>query len=238
MTLTNSDRPSLPALLIAAISLFSTGSLSAGLIHSQTPRDGAHTIISDNAVANDFSLSATTTLGSFRIWVGTGGNSGLTLPAFSGTIGWAIYGNGAGAPGTLLASGQDSTVTLTPTGDINFFTRAFQLDGQFEGISFGSVANLSAGTYWFALHEGNWGSPSDGSSVSWMLSTVTFGSDNRIAFNPTAPVYGSTNSRDNAFELFSAEAVPEVPEPSSLLLLATGGLIGAVQRVRRQSRRA
>jgi hypothetical protein len=94
------------------------------------------------------------------------------LDSFSGTLGWAIYSDNAGQPGTLLASGQDTAPTLTDTG----VQDASGCDIVRVDAGFPSAVVLPAGRYWLALHEGNWGSPSDGSIVWWQYA-------NQVDFN-------------------------------------------------------
>jgi hypothetical protein len=108
--------------------------------------------ISDRVQAEDFALNASYTL--------TGGTAALNdnevndnglLDSFSGTLSWAIYSNDGGMPGTLLYSGQDSTLAYTDTG-LQFAGG----DVVSVGFEFDMPITLEAGTYWLALHEGNW----------------------------------------------------------------------------------
>lgn len=197
----------------------------AAFLWSQTDFNSSRTFsLSTGAIANDFTLSSATTLDTFRLWAGQGGNTGYTLPAYSGTMGWAVYAAGSGGGvGTLIAYGQDTATAVTATTNVYGFTRDFQIDGTFAGVAFGSVENLAAGTYWVAFHEGNWGSPSDGSAISMALVGNQIGLDNRIANDPSSPSYVSTNGLDNAFVLTGSDPTSVAPAPPGALL----GLVGA-----------
>ena len=73
--------------------------------------------ITDIAMANDFLLRGARSLSGFTAWLSDNvADDDGVLDSFSGTLGWAIYSNNAGQPGTLLASGQDAAPTLTDTG--------------------------------------------------------------------------------------------------------------------------
>lgn len=198
------------------------GSVHAGLVHSQQPNltSPGNTGITTHYVANDFTLGQTTQLSSFRVWLYGGSN----FVDFNGTLGWGIFDNtGSSGPGTLLFSGQD----LAPSHSLfDGSTQLYEVDA-----SFGSGVTLGPGSYWFAIHEGAWGSGSDGSLVSYRNSTTLVGLENRINFGSATDSYGSTNGFDNAFELFDATAVPE---PSAFGLLSLLGCCVAARR-RRES---
>ncbi|MBY8825358.1 beta strand repeat-containing protein, partial [Sphingomonas colocasiae] len=82
------------------------------------------------------------------------------LDGFSGTLSWAIYSVGGNdQPGVLLFSGTDTTPLLVDTGQ-NF-------SGSFDIVraTIDLGVTLDAGSYFIVLHEGAWGSPSDGSEI-------------------------------------------------------------------------
>jgi hypothetical protein len=110
---------------------------------------------------------------------------------FSGTIGWAIYGDLSenATVGALIAEGYDSGVTVTPLEEFSTGNRIFQFDVRFDDVTFGSVSNLGLGRYWLGLREGNWGSAYDATPISILLSTETVGTTNRLTFGPAGHVY-------------------------------------------------
>lgn len=107
--------------------------------------------------ADDFVLQNASTLTSLSAMLtdDVSNNNGV-LDSFSGTLSWGIYSNNAGSPGTLLFSGE-GTPTLTDTGQQDFYNN----DIVRADLTFTTAVVLDAGTYWLALHEGAWGSPSD-----------------------------------------------------------------------------
>ena len=146
-------------------------------------------------MANDFLLPASGSLNGFTAWLSddVADDDGV-LDSFSGTLGWAIYSNNAGQPGTLLASGQDTAPTLTDTG----VQDASGCDIVRVDVGFPSAVSLPAGRYWLALHEGNWGSPSDGSIVWWQYANqVDF---NQMYFSGSWHPTGAAT--DNAFVIW------------------------------------
>lgn len=211
---------------------------SAGLIHDQGDvNEGSKLLdsITTQVIANDFTLGSTTTLETFRLWVVVQGYSGETLAEFGGTIGWGIYSDAIGEPDQLLASGQDVNVQVTSTSQVlHEHTRVFQLDGVFESPTFGSVSDLAPGNYWLAIHEGDWLSPDDGSSIAWVWASNIHGSSSRVSGDPTSPDFsiGKKSLNDHAFQLYGTASASSVPEPSALVLSALGalGLIGVRRR--------
>ena len=151
--------------------------------------------ITGTVIANDFLLRGARSLSGFTAWLSddVADDDGV-LDSFSGTLGWAIYSNNAGQPGTLLASGQDTAPTLTDTG----VQDASGCDVVRVDVGFSSAVSLPAGRYWLALHEGNWGSASDGSIVWWQYANQVDFSQMYFSgsWNPTGAAF------DNAFVIW------------------------------------
>ena len=129
-----------------------------------------HSFVTDNsndistaAAANDFVLAGPASLASFTVLLSDDEvNDNGVLNSFGNTLGWAIYSNNGGEPGTLLYSGQGVPV-LTDT----LAQDDFGADLVSATLSFGQSIRLDAGTYWLALHEGYWGSVFDGTEIWW-----------------------------------------------------------------------
>lgn len=125
---------------------------------------GVATDITGTALANDFRIDETTELGSLRAWLADVVGSGVdgVLEEFSGTLGWAIYSDDSGLPGTLLYSGSEMDPLVNSTNVRSSGGEVFAVD-----IDFPPNTSLPAGTYWLSIRDGAWGSPSDGSMVAW-----------------------------------------------------------------------
>ena len=144
--------------------------------------------------AADFSLTKTESLSAIDFWIWDENST-----SFSGSMSWAVYSNDGGKPGTLLASGTDAAPVLTPTGQTNG-------DWDIRGVRvrIEPSVTLGAGDYWFALHEGAWGSAFDGTAIYWGYSTGTVGEESQFTFDLTgASGWGPQHGNDPAFLLFS-----------------------------------
>ncbi len=157
--------------------------------------------------ADDFELEDVVSITTIRFWA-------VWAPypsVFSGTIGWAFYNDYRGKPSSIITSGFDNSPTITDTGDSIQGYPISQLD-----LDVGSVV-LGEGSYWIGLHEGLYGSPFDGTSIYWVLSSIQQGygklSDNDL-LNPN---WNIDSNDDLSFQL--------IPEPSTLLLLGLGAVM-------------
>lgn len=187
-----------------------------GLIHDQSDLGTSNTFsLTTMYVANDFTLTEPQKLNAFNIFAR---DSSPTLSNYSGIIGWGLFDNtgtfGAlGSPGNLIASGSAVAPatfhSLTSGGN-----DTYKISGSLPNVS------LTPGTYWFSVHEGAWGSGSDGTAVRMVTTEVGTdqGNANRLSGDTASYLgpYGFTNNRDNAFQLFA------VPEPSTILLTSLG----------------
>ncbi|MCB1510711.1 MAG: cadherin repeat domain-containing protein [Hyphomicrobiaceae bacterium] len=146
--------------------------------------------------ADDFVLQNASTLTSLSAMLtdDVSNNNGV-LDSFSGTLSWGIYSNNAGSPGTLLFSGE-GTPALTDTGQQDFYNN----DIVRADLTLTTAVVLDAGTYWLALHEGAWGSPSD-ASVVWWQQAPSFGSV--VQYSDPSPTTWTPNAivSDTSFSL-------------------------------------
>ena len=210
--------------LVLAAGLLSAAPCSAALIWDNgAPLEGSLGVnISAFAVADQFALSAPSTLMSVTAWARTN-DGGQSFPAtFSGTVGWAIYSDASLAPGALLASGSDASPTVTATGLIGEQgAEIYQLDAQI------ATALLPAGDYWLALRAAAWGAPdpAGGDPFGWIFWQYTAGitgapllADADLA-NPIT--WDLTTGRDPAFRI-EGEVIPE---PATVFLVGAALLL-------------
>ncbi|MEZ6131856.1 MAG: PEP-CTERM sorting domain-containing protein [Planctomycetaceae bacterium] len=213
------------------ICIFTTSSMASGDIiwnNGLYDTTGTASDISDFARADNFNLGAATTLNSLRFWA-VSTTSPATFGNFGGTVGFAIHQNAAGVPGTTVASGADSTVSLIDTGATVLGLNIFEL-----GVDLGSIA-LAAGDYWLQLREGSIGSAFDGTSIFWTTTASGSAPTGQFDATETGPVWGNDSGQEYAFELSGTLDSATVPEPSSLAVLFAGGIGAYFVRRRRQN---
>lgn len=133
---------------------------------------------------------------------------------FSGTIGFRILTDNAGAPGSSVALGSDASVVISDNHTQNSGTEEYQFS-----VNLGSIA-LNPGTYWLALHEGAMGTPSDGTPIYWDSTASVISATPQVTDDPNALI-GYTIF-DSSFPSLSFELISE-PEPGTTGLFALGG---------------
>lgn len=211
-------------LLTLALSLASLAPHAyGGLIYDNglPTGSGGHNL-TVNRLADDFTLAAPTTLTGVRFWMAifNGGN-------FSGDLSWAIYNNNAGAIGTLVGSGSTSSATLTPSG-----TSACALGCSTFQVDFAINQAIGAGSFWLELHEGLSLGGTDPTSVYWADRSSVTGNPAKADGNLVNPPAASLGDVDYAFQLFNSatQPGPDVPEPSTYALMASGLALAALAR--------
>lgn len=159
--------------------------------------------ISTQVVANDFVISTPVVLQRMGVWLTDDVvNDNGMLDDFSGVLGWAIFADAGGQPGALLASGQDATTVVTDTGIQDNFGADI---AKVEAKVLPPVA-LVPGRYWLALHENNWGSPYDGTTIWWERTSPNVGFPPRGDINLSSPSLWNAaldGSDDLAFVLYA-----------------------------------
>lgn len=190
--------------------------------------------VNGRIVADDFTLGSAATITDVRFW------SGEQSGAFTGAVTWQIYDMtittspvflGA-RPGNLLASGLATSVARSQQGIDNNGFDIFQND-----LFIGAVS-LSPGQYWLGLHNGPLSQTTFTSFMGWERSP--FSGNNRsdsAPFGENDEDFGDKWHNINAasaFQLFSNQTTA-VPEPSTVLLLATGAA-GCLRCGRRRGR--
>jgi hypothetical protein len=161
-----------------------------GVIWDQAAFDGAPVgvDISDNVVANRFLLAQGAEVSSFEVYLTEEAldDDDGALDTFSGVLSWALYadaGTPPSRPAALVDSGTAAEVLAIDTGEQSFWSS----DLVRLRVRLGRSVTLPPGTHWLALHEGDWLSESDGSSVLWV--TGQGGAESTIYWDPdeTAP---------------------------------------------------
>lgn len=157
--------------------------------------------------AEDFTLSASTTLTDVHFW------SLEAAGAYRGSISWEILCDCGGAPGAVLASGTQSTVQRTGTGSylgLNEYRNDFLLN---------APLNVSAGNYWLVLHNGAFGNLGDPNEFLW--ETTNNNATHRGMESFSMGGAWTTNAQEHAFQITA------VPEPAHALMLLAGLVVAA-----------
>ena len=209
-------RTGMAALALSAAQL----SFAAPVFNNGSPDQVSGTQMSDVLVAEDFSLTASTTISSIRFW-----SIQFAPTDYLGSVYWAVYDNVGGAPGAVLFGNTAVMTTASATGNSTGFGYAeYVFDVDVNDFVIG------AGTYWLGLHNG----PSASTvarEMLWSTTASTIGSES-MYFDST---FGWTGAGTNlAFVLDGTGVVipppPGVPEPGTLALVGLAVLAAGVAR--------
>jgi hypothetical protein len=201
--------------LVLSLALASIASFASAQIYV----NGAPDLAGGNEMsmwlqAENFTLGASNTVGAVRFW-------SIDAPGavFDGNVDWWIFNDAAGTPGSIVASGTQTTVSRVATG--NVFGGGALLEHVWDFNITGTP--VTGGTmYWLGLHvnsdytrdEFYWETGAGGAAPTGMESNG--GTMNNWA----------GNGNEHAFELYA------VPEPSTLIVL--GGLAALALAARRR----
>jgi hypothetical protein len=111
-----------------------------------------------------------------------------------------------GKPGAEIAHGNATNIQTFAVSD----NAHYGFDINRVSFALGQQVSLPAGTYWFALKEGDWGVLADDSWVGWLDSTQNFGGGRWLDDVEAAPgawpiqFHQTTNS---AFSLYDDNTV-------------------------------
>ena len=155
-------RTGMAALALSAAQL----SFAAPVFNNGAPDQASGVQMSEVVVAEDFSLTALTTISNIRFW-----SIQFAPTDYLGSVYWAVYDNVGGAPGAVLFG---NTAVMTPasaTGNSTGFGYAeYVFDVDVNDFVIG------AGTYWLGLHNG----PSASTvarEMLWSTTASTIGSE-------------------------------------------------------------
>jgi hypothetical protein len=168
------------------------------------------TNITGAVVANNITVASSRIFKKLTVVLGDGNaNDNGLLDSFSGAIGWAIYSDNGGKPGTLLFSGTDAAPALIDTGvQSDLGGDIFNVD-----LALGDIA-LGTGNYWVAIHEGGWGAADDGTPVQWMWNPAGSGWGLVQGGPVGSPAVWTSDLHDSAFSL-DGEAVWDKSDPTA-----------------------
>ncbi len=209
---------------VAAMAALSagTGAHAAVVFNNGSPDLVSGVNMNANAVAEDFTLAASTTLTNIRFF------SLMGTPAdYSGTIGWRILGDAGGSPGAALASGSVSPA-LTATGGVT----GFGAEEYVFDIALSQA--LTAGTYWLEL-SGLALDPVDPSDMMWSTTGTGQGAQAKYFDTDLSQWFSAAQNLafvlDGSIDTPPPPPPPGVPEPTPLALAMLGlALAGALRR--------
>jgi len=166
--------------------------------------------MSNFIVAENFNVAVASDITNIRFW-----SIQLLGPDYLGNVFWAVYGNAAGQPGSVVAGNLTPAVTPAATGNstsLGYDEYLFNIPVAFQ---------LTAGTYWLGLSN----SPLDLVTPTEMLWTTTSGG------NGSEAKYLDGTWQDSGQQLaFRIDGDPSasgaIPEPATYILFA-GGLAAA-----------
>ncbi|MBI4890639.1 MAG: PEP-CTERM sorting domain-containing protein [Acidobacteria bacterium] len=165
--------------------------------------------MSEFLMAEDFSLTGTYDLTNIRFW-----SLQSTANDYRGSVYWAIHSDGASAPGAIAFGGVTAAIAGVATG--NSAGAPLGYAEYVYDINPGAV-QLTAGTYWLALHNGPLANI-DPAEMLWETTSTGSGLAGRY-FDTT---WVSTD-QEHAFLIEGNRVVGgQVPEPGSLMLLGSG----------------
>ncbi len=210
------------AMAAAALSLvFSAGTATSraeAVLHEQSQLGNGAYQISRTHQAQDFYLSTPARITSISVWLAEINSPGTDNGQIEGlsSLSWRLYGDAAGKPGPMLASGQDydpfkfdEPVTFPFGGDILRVDIPINVDARRRGV------------YWFALHPYEWEFATN-VLVGWLTTTPGFGSGHYIDRIDVPGVAWEGPYSEEAFRVLGVR----LPEPSGTVLAIAAVLAG------------
>jgi hypothetical protein len=218
----------LDRLRTACLVVFLTTSMAAqsATLVNQPPDLVTGDNMSQNVVAESFSLADTFDLTGLRFWALLG-----TPADYSGSVYWALHSRVGNSLGAVLASGTSAAAAVATGNSFFGVYDEYQLD---VGLAF----QLTAGDYWLALHNGPLAN--DGfTDMYWESSSASDGVTGLFNALGDAPDLGWLDTGNEHAFLLSGRLVNNntVPLPASLSLALLGLFISnSLRRSDRASR--
>ena len=192
--------------LVVSASMAASAGAQTVVWNNGTPDDiNGYAITPPWTEADNFSFGSSTSFNTIRFWLlqfDTAPTAGFS---------WFIYNSGAGAPGSVISSGFAAAVqTAQGTGAAG--TNRYQID-----MTIGSQS-LAAGSYWLGLND-----QVSTDARYWATSSAS----------GDAMYNGGNLWESGGVELaYELRDVNAVPEPASMVLVATGllGVFGVARR--------
>ncbi|SHJ15104.1 PEP-CTERM protein-sorting domain-containing protein [Rubritalea squalenifaciens DSM 18772] len=198
------------SILTATLALALTSIAPAAIVYNNGTPNNFYGNIAGVAHADYFTLNQALSFNTIRVWIGDISDGG-----FSGDLGWAIWTDDTGLPGSILHSGADNAPTSSDSGiEFNSGRNYLQVD-----IDTGSV-DLNAGNYWLQIHENAIGQTGDGSNAFWAFSS----SSGNYAVEPDEVNLENWRIEPNGSFAFQLIQTTSVPEPTSTTLIGLASL--------------
>ena len=195
------------ALALAAAQL----SFAAPVYINGAPDQVSGTQMSEVVVAEDFSLTASTTISNIRFW-----SVQKFAADYLGSVYWAVYSNAGGEPGAILFGNTAVATTAVATGmstGFGYAEYAFDVDV----VDF----TLGAGSYWLGLHNGP-AAATDAREMLWSTTASVIGSESKYfdsAFGWLGAGTYLAFALDGTGVVVPPPPPPGVPEPTTLALV-------------------
>jgi hypothetical protein len=175
------------ACALACGATFATPALAVSTVQDQSDVDlSAAFAISSFLAIDDLNFPVNSRIDTVTVWLtDSAANDNGVLDGFNGYVSWALYSDSSG-PSAFMSSGLDQTPELVDTGlqtasGSDVFRLRFDLDGR---------PIVGPGRVWLAIHEGLWGSPTDGTPIYWLASSSVAGSAAYVTANEVNPAPG------------------------------------------------
>jgi len=208
---------------LCAVFLMTTGmAISAPIYVNVAPNTISGNESTAFLQAEDFTLSSLTLLTGVRFWAFYFND---VAAGYLGSVDWGIYSDNSGKPGSVLFSGLATPVVTAGAANC-----CAAIDAKLEFAL--PNAELAAGTYWLALHNGP-AFQSGFEDFYWQTTNANVTSPGMQQTSPFGNGSWATTNLEHAFELdgrLVQVASADVPEPSTFILSGLAFVVVALRR--------